>query len=91
MSAYKTDFAALGLHGVNAFDMVPRQVIALTLEQEKAEANRIDTLKRYHCKVAMKKAAERVNKANFCISPTPQADRDRTLALVGRSNTARTQ
>ena len=91
MSAYKTDFAALGLHGISPFDVAPRQIIALTLEEEKSEAHRLDMLQRYHRRTAMKKAAERVNRGSFFISPTPQADRDKARAIVGRSNSARTQ
>ena len=83
MSAHTTDWAALGLHGCSPFDVAPR-TITQTLEQEKAEAHRLDCLQRYHRTKAIA-AATRVNKENFSISPTPQADADKQSMLKGQS------
>jgi hypothetical protein len=91
LDAYKTDVAdRIAPAGYTAFNWQRPGADPLTPEQIKAKEHCADMMRRYYARKAKEKA-QRVNKEDFCISPTPQADRDKTARLVGRNNGARSQ
>lgn len=69
MSAYSTDYAAMGIHGVNAFDLALR---TKTPEQIKHDAHRADMLARYYSRKAKEKAT-RVNPETHWAEPSGEA------------------